>query len=202
MQLVHFLSQRCVLRLRPVEAALTIFFVLASGKTLAKIEGRLGSSRESIRASRPRCPFFGMSVGHTLEEYDAVLRNWSGSRIRMAHVSFLRAVQFCEVGTIHRLIDEGADIEGVRDSRLYPYIPPLILAARCGSQRPEVFTLLVERGANPNVVSKETEWYGWTPLFFACRRVHCKKKRWMWVLHFPHLGQHVLRMPPPPPMSC
>ena len=86
----------------------------------------------------------------------------------MAHVSFLRAVQFCEVGTIHRLIDEGADIEGVRDSRLYPYIPPLILAAHCGSQRPEVFTLLVERGANPNVVSKETEWYGWTPLFFAC----------------------------------
>ena len=109
-----------------------------------------------------------MSLGHTLEHYDAVLRNWSGSRIRMAHVSFLRAVQFLDVGTIDRLIDEGADIEGVRDSRLYPYIPPLILAAHCGSQRPEVFTLLVERGANPNVVSKETECYGWTPLFFAC----------------------------------
>ena len=109
-----------------------------------------------------------MSVGHTLEHYDAVLRNWSGSRIRMAHVSFLRAVQHLDVGTIDRLIDEGADIEGVRDRRLYPYIPPLILAAHCGSQRPEVFRLLVERGANPNVVSKETEWYGWTPLFFAC----------------------------------
>ena len=79
----------------------------------------------------------------------------------MAHLSFLRAVQHLEVGTIDRLIDEGADIEGVRDSRLYPYIPPLILAAHCGSQRPEVFRLLVERGANPNVVSKETEWYGW-----------------------------------------
>ena len=106
-----------------------------------------------------------MSVGHTLEEYDAVLRNWSGSRISMAHVSFLRAVQHLELGTIDRLIDEGADIDGVRESGLYP---PLILAARCGNQRPEVFTLLVERGANPNVVSKETEWYGWTPLFFAC----------------------------------
>ena len=109
-----------------------------------------------------------MSVGHTLEHYDAVLRNWSGSRIRMAHVSFLRAVQHLDVGTIDRLIDEGADIEGVRDSRLYPYIPPLILAAHCGSQRPEVFTLLVERGANPNVVSKEGSYDGWTPLFFAC----------------------------------
>ena len=109
-----------------------------------------------------------MSVGHTLEHYDAVLRNWSGSRIRMAHVSFLKAVQHLDVGTIDRLIDEGADIEGVRDRRLYPYIPPLILAAHCGSQRPEVFTLLVERGANPNVVSKEGSYDGWTPLFFAC----------------------------------
>ena len=106
-----------------------------------------------------------MSVGHTLEEYDAVLRNWSGSRIRMAHVSFLRAVQHLDVGTIDRLIDEGADIDGVRESGLYP---PLILAARCGNQRPEVFTLLVERGANPNVVSKEGSYDGWTPLFFAC----------------------------------
>ena len=83
----------------------------------------------------------------------------------MAHVSFLRAVQHCEVGTIQRLIDEGADIDGVRESGLYP---PLILAARCGNQRPEVFTLLVERGANPNVVSKEGSYDGWTPLFFAC----------------------------------
>ena len=106
-----------------------------------------------------------MSVGHTLEEYDAVLRNWSGSSIMRRHVSFLCAVQHYEVGTIDRLIDEGADIDGVREMGLYP---PLILAARCGYQRPEVFTLLVERGANPNVVSKETEWYGWTPLFFAC----------------------------------
>ena len=106
-----------------------------------------------------------MSVGHTLEHYDAVLRNWSGSRIRMAHVSFLRATQHLDIGTIDRLIDEGADIDGVRESGLYP---PLILAARCGNQRPEVFTLLVERGANPNVVSKEGSYDGWTPLFFAC----------------------------------
>ena len=136
---------------------------LASGKTLAKSRVISGGGAERIC-----CPF-GMSVGHTLEEYDTALRFGGGNRIMRTHVSFLRAVQHGEVGTIQRLIDGGADIDGVRERGLFR---PLVLAAICGYQRPEVFRLLVEAGADPNVVCTEAPWDGWTPLFFACRHFH------------------------------
>ena len=93
-----------------------------------------------------------------------MLRNWSGSHIMMAHVSFLRAVQHHEVGTIQRLIDDGADIDGVRETGLYA---PLILAIRCG--RVAVARLLLERGADPNRANVDSI----QPLIIACQRRAC-----------------------------
>jgi hypothetical protein len=93
-----------------------------------------------------------------------VLRNWSGSRIRKTHVSFLRAVQHLEVGTIDRLIDEGADIDGVRVRGLYA---PLILAIRC--RRVAVARLLLERGADPNRADSNST----PPLINACQHRAC-----------------------------
>ena len=92
-----------------------------------------------------------------------MLRNWSGSSIMRRHVSFLCAVQHYEVGTIDRLIDEGADIDGVRERGL---CPPLILATRCG--RVAVARLLLERGADPNCVNLHS-----TPLIIACQHRSC-----------------------------
>ena len=82
----------------------------------------------------------------------------------MAHVSFLRAVQHHEVGTIQRLIDDGADIDGVRERGLYA---PLILAIRCG--RVAVARLLLERGADPNRANVDSI----PPLIIACQRHSC-----------------------------